>query len=154
MKRKLAEEGKIHYESNHHVIRLNMTLPQIPSGGGFTVAPSLISDETQVSKRLRPNPPNEMYQQEQHYPQMPALSALNNCRSLPYVIALAALLVELCEPDDPDMLCKVISIANDMLKAKKGKRSFQITVNPSLQKLSHLPDRDMNRMHVYRVLLR
>ena len=54
------------------------------------------------------------------YQQFSNLTILQNCKALPFVIALAAILMELCDENDPQMLCNVLEIANQILKMKKG----------------------------------
>jgi len=66
-----------------------------------------------TSKRLRTNAPCDIYQQFSN------LTILQNCKALPFVIALAAILMELCDENDPQMLCNVLEIANQVLKLKK-----------------------------------
>lgn len=67
------------------------------------------------AKRPRTNNnPADIYQQFSN------LTILQNCKALPFVIALAAILMELCDENDPQMLCNVLEIANQILKLKKG----------------------------------
>lgn len=112
MKRKMVAEGQLPAEvPTYHVTRTDLSAA---SGSGSFM--HHLNEDPHVRKRVRhnPQPPPEMY------PPIPNLSVLQNCKSLPYVIALAALLIELCEQDDPQMLCRVIAIANELLQTKKG----------------------------------
>ena len=134
LKRKLASEGQVSMEPSlkprvthmdlptpnggmgHSIPRMAALEPPVPCGRPNVV--THVHEESHGAKRARTATttptPHDLYSQ------IPNLSVLQNCRSLPYVIALAALLVELCEDDDPDTLCKVLGIANDLLVQKKS----------------------------------
>lgn len=51
------------------------------------------------------------------------LGVLQDCKTLPFVIALSALLIELCDEKDPQVLCNVLEIANQIKALKKGTSS-------------------------------
>jgi len=110
MKRKMVAEGQLPAEvPTYHITRTDLSALSASGSSAHHV-----NEEGHERKRVRHNPLPEIY------PSIPNLSALQNCRSLPYVIALAALLIELCEQDDPQMLCRVITIANELLQTKKN----------------------------------
>ena len=147
LKRKLAAEGQVSMEPSlkprvthmdlptpnggmgHTIPRMASLEPPVPSGRSNVV--SHVHEESHGAKRARTTTTTTSTTPHDLYSQIPNLSVLQNCRSLPYVIALAALLVELCEDDDPDTLCKVLGIANDLLVQKKSEILF-----PSLHRSS------------------
>lgn len=53
--------------------------------------------------------------------QLQNLGILQDCKTLPFVIALSAILIELCDEKDPQMLCNVLEIANQIRELKKSK---------------------------------
>lgn len=112
MKRKMIAEGQLPEEEEVRC-RMNKTneymVPQL--------RPLMeSSDDTGYAKRVKLNP-------QEMFPQIPNLDALQSSKFLPFIIALAALLVELCESDEPPMLCQLIDIAQQVLQQKKRKLS-------------------------------
>lgn len=52
--------------------------------------------------------------------QLQNLGILQDCKTLPFVIALSAILIELCDEKDPQMLCNILEIANQIRALKKS----------------------------------
>lgn len=89
-----------------------------PSGSSEFLMPSFEKDQddgTQPAvKRAKTTDTSNPFCQLQN------LGVLQDCKTLPFVIALSAILIELCDEKDPQVLCNVLEIANQIRALKKG----------------------------------
>eukprot|EP00210_Caulerpa_lentillifera_P008987 g8578.t1 len=59
------------------------------------------------------------------YSQLQNLGVLQDCTTLPFVIALSTILIELCDEKDPPMLCNILEIAIRIRALNKGGKSLE-----------------------------
>lgn len=53
--------------------------------------------------------------------QLQNLEILQDCKNLPFVMALSSILIEICDEKDPKMLTNILEIANQVRKLKISK---------------------------------
>eukprot|EP00210_Caulerpa_lentillifera_P003796 g3626.t1 len=93
-----------------------------PSGSSEVISHNVEKEQEDtlihpISKKARTN--------TNPYCQLQNLGVLQDCKTLPFVIALSAILIELCDEKDPQMLCNILEIATRIRALKKGGKSLE-----------------------------